>query len=253
MNLGLSGKVALVTGASRGIGLAIAKELVAEGCQVILNARQDADLSVATAVVGAAVTAFAADVSETAGAVSLAQFVRQKFGRLDILVCNVGSGKSVSPGDESREEWERVFAVNLHATTGVIEACRDLLWASRGSVTCVSSICGVETIPGAPLTYAAAKAALGAYVHGLARAWGGRGVRVNAVAPGNISFPGSVWETKIRDNPSAVREMLEKEVPLNRFGTLDEVAACAVFLCSPRASFVTGDIFVVDGGQTRSL
>jgi len=122
---------------------------------------------------------------------------------------------------------------------------------SRGSIIFISSICGVEAL-GAPTDYSVAKAALNAFSKNLAKKVG-PDVRVNSVAPGNIYFEGGTWEKKIKENKSMVDVMLENEVPLRRLGKPEEVADAVKFLCSERASFITGATLVVDGGQTRSI
>jgi 3-oxoacyl-[acyl-carrier protein] reductase len=251
MQLELSGKTALVTGSSKGIGRAIAEALQAEGCRVAINGRNPADLAVAAAELPGAI-AIAGDVtrSEEARRV-IAESVRA-LGNLDILVCNVGSGRSVPPGEETPDEWQRVFALNLWSTTNTVEAAREALAASKGTIVCVSSICGLEVIPGAPVTYSAAKAALHAYVRGIARPLGKQDIRINAVAPGNILFDGSVWSRKSAENPQAVQAMLDNEVALGRLGAPGDVASLVVYLVSPGAGFATGGIWTLDGGQTRS-
>jgi 3-oxoacyl-[acyl-carrier protein] reductase len=251
MNQDLKGKVAVVTGSSRGIGLAIAKALHAQGCQLVLNGRDQARLDAAAELLPGAITV-AADACSVFEAQQLVRAVLKRFGRIDILVCNVGSGRSVPPGLETSEEWQRVFALNLWSATNAVEAARAPLKISRGNVVCISSICGMEVVPGAPLTYSAAKAALNAWVRGAARPLGQDGVRINAIAPGNMMFEGSVWERKSHEDPAAVKEMVGNEVALGRLGTPTDVADLAVFLCSSAAGFVTGAVFPVDGGQTRS-
>jgi 3-oxoacyl-[acyl-carrier protein] reductase len=242
MELNLGTKNVLVTGSSRGIGAGIAQAFANEGSKLLLNARNDFTTTQLKVI---------ADVRETSGVQALANGVMNHFGgKLDVLVCNVGSGKSVPPGQESSADWKNSFEVNFFSATNVIETLLPFM-GQNGSIICVSSICGLEHF-GAPLTYSAAKAALNSYVVGLSKVIGKKGLRINAIAPGNILFEGSVWDRKLQENPSAVSQMLEKEVALSRLGRTEEVSNVALFLSSEKASFITGSIVVVDGGQVRS-
>ena len=251
MQLNLVGKTALVTGSSKGIGLAIAEALHAGGCKVVLNSRNLEELAHVTSQLAGAISV-PGDVSLPAEARKIVAEVIKSFGKLDIVVCNVGSGKSVPPGEETPEEWQRVFALNLWSTTNMVEAARDALADSKGTIVCISSICGLEVIAGAPVTYSTAKAALHAYVRGIARPLGKQGIRINAIAPGNILFDGSVWSRKLSENKAAVQTMLEKDVALSCLGTPQDVANLVVYLISPRAGFATGAIWTLDGGQVHS-
>lgn len=251
MQLDLAGKRALVTGSSRGIGKAIAEVLHQEGCRVILNGRNEADL-LAAAITLTGSHAVAGDVARTEDCARVVTQAAAVFGGLDIVVCNVGSGRSVAPGQETPDEWQRVFALNLWSTTNTVEAARTALAMSNGVVVCVSSICGLEVVGGAPVTYSAAKAALHAYVRGVARPLAKEGVRINAVAPGNILFDGAVWARKLTEDATAVQAMLDRDVALSRFGTPQEIADLVAYLASPRSGFATGAVWALDGGQVHS-
>ncbi|MXN77557.1 SDR family oxidoreductase [Burkholderia sp. 4701] len=248
MDLELNGKVALVTGSSRGIGKAIAAALASEGCHVIVNGR-DADVldGVAAELKAAAV---AGDVSTRAGADAVLEQAVGIHGRVDIVVCNVGSGASVPPGQEGEAEWLRMLQINLMSATNTVAAARPHLGVQGGAILCISSICGSAAL-GAPVAYSAAKAALDSFVRGAARYLAPENIRINALAPGNILFEGSTWERKLAADADAVATMLKREVAMARLGTAEEVASMAAFLCSAKASFATGSLFVLDGGQLR--
>lgn len=253
MKLELDGRVALITGASRGIGLAIAQALAAEGTQLALAARGPKGLRQASADIGGHASSHIADVTDPAAALALAREVEQQHGRIDILICNVGSGASVPPGQETAAEWRRALDLNLFATTNMIEAARPVMQRGTGdrAIVCISSIRGLAAL-GAPVTYSAAKAALNATVRGLARPLAADGIRINAVAPGNILFEGGTWSRKLAENRAGVEDMLAREVPLRRLGTPAEIADVVSFLASPRAAFITGTVIVADGGQLRA-
>jgi 3-oxoacyl-[acyl-carrier protein] reductase len=253
MNLELENRVALIVGASRGIGLAIARALASEGAKVALAARGRDGLETACKEIGGNASLHAADVADPAAALAMVRDVEKRWGRIDILICNVGSGTSVPPGKETAAEWSRVMDINLFAATNMIEAARPVM--SRGSgdraIVCVSSICGLAAL-GAPVTYSAAKAALNATVRGLARPLALDGIRINAVAPGNILSADGIWARKLAEDKKAVDDMLAREVAMRRLGKPEEIADLVTFLASPRAAFITGTVIVADGGQLRA-
>lgn len=248
MNLNLDKKIVLITGSTRGIGFEIAKRFRQEGATTIINSRNkgwttdDPVLNNSFYVEG--------DVTDINSCSRIIQEVISKYGRIDILVSNVGSGDSVRPGHETYEEWAKLLSINLLSNTSIIEKALPELKKTKGNIICISSICGIEILKGAPLVYSAAKAALNSYVKGLAKVIGTDGVRINAVAPGNINFKGSVWEKMSEANPMMVARMLNEDVALRRFGTPEEIADMVVFLGSSRSSFTTGSIVVVDGGHS---
>lgn len=242
MKLNLKNKIALVTGSTKGIGLSIAKNLEDEGCIVIYNGRRKFPKKS---------NYLKADVTKINDCKKLISDIKKKYGKLDILVCNVGSGKSVPTGKETIKDWEKMFSLNFYSSINLIKFAENELKKTKGSITCISSIAGVETT-NAPITYSVAKSALNSYVKNTSKRLSKYNIRINAVAPGNIIFNGSTWETKMRNNPSKVKKMLKDNVSMNRFGTTNEISNLVTFLSSEMASFITGSIYVVDGGQTRS-
>ena len=250
MNFNLKGKNVLITGSSKGIGLGIARQFFKEGCNIVLNGRSaNGQLAVAT-IAGSHYVA--GDVSTEGGARRVVNKAAEILGSLDVVICNVGSGTSVKPGQESLAAWHKAFSLNFFSTTCTVEAATCHLEKSSGVVICISSICGCEVIPGAPVTYSVAKAALNAYIRGVSRPLGDQGIRICGLAPGNILFDGSVWDRKMSEDPRAVTEMLFENVALKAFGNLEQIASLATFLASPKSNFTTGSVWVIDGGQTRA-
>jgi 3-oxoacyl-[acyl-carrier protein] reductase len=249
MNLDLDGKKAVITGGSRGIGLGIARVLCGEGADCLICGRDEAALKAAADETGSRTVP--ADVTRDAGILALADAVDQQMdGMIDILVCNVGSGRSVPPGMETAAEWRRMFEINLFSATSAIEVLLSRM-STGGAIACVSSIAGGSVI-GAPVAYAAAKQALNTMIANTAAPMAEKGIRIFGVAPGNINFSGSVWDTRSSDDPEIVQALLDREVPLKRFGTPEEIGNFVAFLASPRAAFITGSVHVIDGGQSKS-
>lgn len=250
MELELKNKIVLVTGSSRGIGKEIASTFLDEGCKVILNGRDKKSLEKTSKFFNHLTKFIVADVTKPLECQKLVKKIIRLYGRLDILVCNVGDGKSVPPGKETSKEWQKMFELNLQSATNVIEASKKELSKTRGSIVCISSIAGLNVV-GAPIPYSVIKSALNTYVKYSARPLGEKNIRINAIAPGNIMFKGSVWEKKKKQNPTLVNKILKNEVSLHRFGNPKEIANLAVFLSSPKSSFITGSVCVIDGGQIR--
>ena len=251
MQLNLAGKVALITGSCKGIGLGIAQKLHEEGCLIAVNGRNPNAVAIASSEISGSI-GVVADVTDNLDAQRLVAEVVKIFGRLDILVCNVGGGQSSAPGEEHIDEWRRMISLNLLSATNMVESSKEALVKSKGVIACISSICGVEFIQGAPITYSVAKSALNAYIRGIARPLGQYGVRINAIAPGNILFEESVWAHKLASNEPQVRSMLQKEVSLGRLGSVADVANLVAYLVSPISEFATGGIWTLDGGQVHS-
>jgi len=167
---------------------------------------------------------------------------------LNCLVCNVGDGRPATSDATDPQEWQRVLNMNLLSAVVVLHHALPYLIEARGSVILISSIAGVRTL-GAPVAYEAAKAALNSACSAWSRKWAQYGVRVNAVAPGDILFPGSTWDLKSTADPESVKHHMTKDIPLARFGRPEEIAATCFFLASLEARYITGQVIAVDGGQ----
>jgi 3-oxoacyl-[acyl-carrier protein] reductase len=258
MDLHLNEAVALVAGSSRGIGLAAARAFLAEGARTVITGRNAESLETARAsLVSEAdpdrLIVHQGDLREPAVIAALLASIEERWGRLDCLVANVGTGRGASGWDLTEEEWQRLFEENFSSAYRVVQQVLPVMIRSGlGSIVLVGSIVGLESTP-APLPYSAAKAALFSYAKNLAREVGQHNVRINAVAPGNVLFPGGSWERHLAERREEVMRQIEMEVPLRRFGGPEEIADTILFLSSDRAAFITGSCVVVDGGQTRSM
>ena len=248
MELNLESKIVLVTGSSKGVGLGIARQFVKEGSKVIVNSTNKKNLDI---IGNEFFDKIIGDVSKPSDCKKIFKYIKDTYKKLDILVCNVGSGSSVPPGEENYEEWKRILDLNLLSTTNTVEFGTKLLKKTKGSIVCISSICGIEHLK-APIAYSSSKAALNSYVENISLVLSKQGIRINAVAPGNLIFEGSVWDHKTKDDYNAVNFMLEKEVALGRLGKIEEITNLVLFLSSNVSSFTTGSIFVSDGGQIKS-
>jgi 3-oxoacyl-[acyl-carrier protein] reductase len=259
MDLRLKNQTVFVAGSSRGIGKSIAAALLAEGACVVLTGRDEtslrsAQIELATPTNQDCILAIGGDFAEPATIARAFERTVQHFGRIDHLIANLGTGSGKPGWDQSNEDWTRLFELNFFASTRLTQAALPHLLsnANGGSILYISSIVAIEATP-APLPYSAAKAALVNYSKNLARMLGAKNVRVNTIAPGNIFFPGGSWERHLSNRREAVETMLQTEVPQQRFGTPEEIASLAAYLCSPQAAFATGGCYVMDGGQTRTL
>jgi 3-oxoacyl-[acyl-carrier protein] reductase len=258
MDLQLHDKRVLITGSSRGIGFGIAQEFLKEGAFVCLTGKTQDHLRKAKTALQRrfgveGVLGLCGDLSEPAVQSRLVAFILKHWKRLDVLVLNLGSGKSVSGLVADPAEWHRVLHLNLVSAMETLVKAEPLLEKGQSpAVVLIGSIAGMEAI-NAPLPYGAAKAGL---LHSMKAAsvfLGKKNIRINMIAPGNVFFENGTWDLKLRENRKQVMRMLDEQVPLRRFGTIEEIGSAVVFLASEKAGFISGACLVVDGGQTRSI
>ena len=255
MDLQLAGKVAVITGGSRGLGLASARALVAEGCHVSICARGEERLADAAeelrdaAPSGIQVLPIVADVSTAAGVQTLIDTAAGTLGGIDVLVNNVGLGKGGTLTETNDETWQEAFDHTLFPTIRASRAALPFLKRRQGTIVIISSIFGREA--GGRMTYNAVKAAEISLTKSLAQQLAKDNIRVVSVAPGSILFPGGSWHVRQQADPEGIADFVRRELPFGRFGKPEEVGDVVAFVASPRASWMSGTTVVVDGCQSR--
>lgn len=245
----LEGKVAVITGASTGIGLATAQRFVSEGASVYITGRRQSELDAAVRQIGENVTGVLSDVSNLADLDRLYTLVQQQHGKIDVLFANAGGGEFAPLGAISEEHFDKTFSTNVKGLLFTVQKALPLLQDGSSIILTASttSIKGGE----ASSVYSATKAA----VRSFARTWTvdlkARKIRVNAISPGPINTPGLRGLGQTKEQSEQILTFLATTVPLGRLGDPDEVAKAALFLASDDSSFITGIELFVDGGQAQ--
>ena len=254
MDLGLTGKVAMVSGASRGLGRAMAHALADEGMHLSVCARTRDALNEAVVELSRAGSAIGVvgDLTKPEDAQKWVDETVAYFGGVDVLVNNAGAARPGTLAELPESAWQQEFDLNLFAPVRLARLCAaHMERRGGGSIINIGSIYGRES--GGPLTYNASKAALHSFTKMLAREFAPKNIRVNTIAPGSILAPGGIWEQSFRENPAFEKDFISHEMPAGRLGRPDEVAYAVVMLASPRASWITGANIPVDGAQGRSI
>ena len=258
MDLQLAGKAALVTGSSRGLGLASALALAGEGCRVCICARGEEQLARAAdalrqrAGADGRVLAVRGDLTSADDVAMIVGRTAETFGRLDVLVNNVGRAGGGGLLEATDEDWRSAFDETLYPAIRASRlAVPHMRRAGGGAIIMIASIWGRES--GGRMTYNAVKAAEISLAKALAQQLAGDDIRVNSVAPGSISFPGGSWHRRQQEDPEGMAAFVRDNLPFGRFGRAEEVGDVVAFLASPRASWISGASITVDGCQSRSL
>jgi NAD(P)-dependent dehydrogenase (short-subunit alcohol dehydrogenase family) len=239
----MSGKVAVVTGGGSGIGLAIARRLVAAGADVFIIGRRDEELQKARAALGPKVIPVQGDVTKSADLERLFARVKEEKGHLDVLVCNAGGGNFAPLGSLTREAFHDVFILNTASVLFTVQGALPLL-ADGGSILLIGSVAASKGLPGSTL-YAGAKASLRAFARVWTQELRERGIRTNLLSPGPVAT------SAVLAAPEAFRAMITKDVPMGRMATPEELADVAHFLASDASSFVSGVELFADGGWAQ--
>ena len=258
MDLGLTDKIAVVTGSTRGLGLASARSLAVGGCRVCVCGRtvstlEQARLDVAGRAGGEdRVIGVAADLATPEGVQAVIDGAVAAFGGLDILVNSVALARGAGIVDTSDDEWQEAFDQTLFpAIRATRLAVPYMKQRGGGAIVIIASVFGREA--GGRMTYNAVKAAEISLAKSLAQQLASFKIRVNSVSPGSILFEGGSWWKRQQDNPVAIAEFVKRELPFGRFGTPEEVGDVVAFLASSRASWISGASVVVDGAQSRAF
>jgi 3-oxoacyl-[acyl-carrier protein] reductase len=258
MDLKLENKVVLITGSGQGLGKGIAERFLSEGASIILTDIQakrleSAKLDLQNKFEDAKIFTFRGNLTQNKDISECIKSSIKNFGRIDILVANLGSGRSIPDWNPSDDEWKRVMELNFEGArkmTNIVVPY--MIEQGQGNIVYISSIAGKEVI-GAPVAYSVAKASVIAYSKNLSVKLAPMGIRVNTVSPGNIFFEGGDWDSKTKQDKHKVISMLESTVPLKRFTSPEEIADLVLYLSSDKAAFITGSNITIDGGQTVAI
>lgn len=257
MDLQLTDKVAVVTGSSKGLGLASARALAAEGARVAICARGGDALAAAVRMLSDvagrpdAVLGVEADVATERGCDTVIRRTLDRFGRLDILVNNVGKAGGTDIVATPDSDWQDAIDQTLFPAVRMSRlAVPEMRKVGGGVILMIASIWGRES--GGRMTYNAVKAAQISLAKAMAQQLAKDRIRVNSVAPGSISFEGGTWWKRQREDPAGIADFIKRDLPFGRFGTAEEVGDVVAFLASPRAGWISGACVTVDGCQSRS-
>lgn len=240
-------KIVFISGSSSGIGYDLAKKYKLLGYNVIINGTNKSKLKKAS--ISLSCDYFLGDLTNKKKINLLVNTLKKKNKHLDILICNLGN----SEFKKNNKDYENAFNYNFYSTVNLVESSKKILKKRKSKIICISSICGVESIEGAPIGYSIAKSALNFYIKLISRELAEIGVSINGIVPGNIYFKGSTWDLKMKKNPKKTKKYIKNNVPINKFGSTENIFKVCKMLTENNDNFITGSLFKLDGGQTKSV
>jgi 3-oxoacyl-[acyl-carrier protein] reductase len=241
-------KTVFISASSSGIGYHLAKEYKSIGYNVIINGKNLSKLKKASISLDKC-SYFLSDLTDKKKIKVTIKKIKKKYKYIDVLICNLGS----SNFKKNNDNFEHALKYNFFSTTNLIDYSKTILKKNVSKIICISSICGVEYIDGAPLGYSIAKSALNFYIKLISKELANKKITINGIVPGNIIFEGSTWDLKIKKNPIKTKKYIKDNVPSNSFGTPKDIFEVCKMISENKSKFITGSLFKLDGGQTKSL
>ena len=242
-----SKKTVFISGSSSGIGYYLAKEYQLIGYDVIINGKNLSKLKKASLSLKKC-DYFLGDLTNRKKIQILVNKLKKKYNYIDVLICNLGDGTF----KKNNQDFEYAFKYNFYTTTNLIDHSHKILKKNVSKIICISSICGLEHIEGAPIGYSVAKSALNFYIKLISKKLAIKKITINGIIPGNIIFKGSTWDLKIKKNSKLIKKYIKKNVPMNSFGSPLDIFQVCKMISENNSKFITGSLFKLDGGQTRS-
>ena len=235
-----------ISGSSSGIGYHIASAYKSIGYNVIINGKNIYRLKKASLSLGKC-DYFLGNLTDKKKIKTLIRKIKKKYEYIDILVCNLGDGSF----KKNNKDFEYAFKYNFYSATNLIDCSVKILKKNVSKIICISSICGLEHIEGAPIGYSVAKSALNFYIKLISKELANKKITINGIIPGNIIFKGSTWDSKIKKNPKKFKKYIKKNFPMNSFGSPNDIFQVCKMISENDSKFITGSLFKLDGGQTK--
>jgi NAD(P)-dependent dehydrogenase (short-subunit alcohol dehydrogenase family) len=240
-------KTVFISASSSGIGFHLAEKYKAFGYNVIINGTNRLKLKKASSILNC--DYFLGDLANIKKIKLLIKKLKKKYKYIDILICNLGNSKF----NKNNTDYYHAFKYNFFSTTSLVESSKSILKKSQSKIICISSICGTESIQGAPIGYSIAKSALNFYIKLISKELAKDKISINGIVPGNIFFKGSTWDLKIQKDSKKTKNYIKQNVPLNKFGSIDDIFQVCKILSQNKSGYITGSLFKLDGGQTKSF